>query len=132
MQDHADGVDIGASAQLLTSQGLGRHVGERALDRAELGLAWHEVRKEPPLAATVGVRPSGLCDAPVDEKHLSEGTEHDVGGLDVTVEHAALMGELEGVADLQHDLHESREAPFSIGTLLLSALAMKVVKHVAQ
>ena len=38
------------------------------------------------------------------------------------MEHAAFMGELEGVADLQHDLHEPREAPLTIGTLLLSAL----------
>ena len=42
-------------------------------------------------------------EAPVDDLHLAEGADHDVAGLEVAVDDAAVMGIADGLADLLED-----------------------------
>ena len=50
------------------------------------------------------VLPRHLGQTEVGDAHLTQGVQEDVGGLDVAVEDALVMGVLQGIADLLDDL----------------------------
>ena len=83
---------------------LGAHVLRRPHERAELGV--HRFRRQP--------RAHRFRDAEVD--HLDDwpgrrdSADQDVGGLQIPVNHALLMGVLDRLADLQEQLEPCRRS----------------------
>jgi hypothetical protein len=80
-------IDVGPGIDRLAHELLGRHVGGRAHDGARLGHA---------AAFDAG-------DAEIGDLHLPFPGEHDVGRLDVAVDDAALMAELQAGQQRFHD-----------------------------
>ncbi len=97
---------------------LGRHVGERAHDRARDGLGALALRAHGGDRSQIGRDGAGralvgdpasrehLREAPVEHLHLTEGADHHVGRLQVPVDHAARVGVANRLADLLEDLQE--------------------------
>ncbi|MFT3774796.1 MAG: hypothetical protein QM820_56325 [Minicystis sp.] len=97
-EDDAERVDVGARVELidLAAELLGRHVAGRAHDLADLRLRLRAGGDD----ALVGILAGGdLGEAPVEQVHLAEITEHDVAGLEIAVQHAARVGEGDREAD---------------------------------
>ncbi len=90
--------DIGTSVSLLAFQLLGRHVLERAQDRALHGQARRR-RRQHRHATTRRTWRSTLCEAEVEE--LRSGLrQHDVPRLQISMDDAGTMGFVERVCDL--------------------------------
>ena len=49
--------------------------------------------------------------APIHDVRFAEASHHDVGGLEVPVQHAPRVGEGHGVADLDQDRNDARQGP---------------------
>ena len=98
VEDHAQGVEIGARVDGLSHRLLGGHVLGRAEDRADLGQGLLPV---PFVRAELG-------DAEVEdlgEVHVTVPIhQHDVVGLQVPVDDARLVGGGEGFGDLPRDV----------------------------
>ena len=89
IKDQTEGVNIGAGVGRLPVELLGRHVGGSA----------HTL----PLGGDVRVlgRPG---ESEVQEFHAGPG-EHDVGGLQITMDDSAGMGGGQGACDLRSEFH---------------------------
>ena len=111
VQDDAQGVDVGAGvdgvglAAELLGGGVGEGAGELAL--AGDGGGGSGARRD----GTVGVgRVVELGDAEVDDARAAVGVDEDVGGLEVAVDDAPLVGVVHGVDDLQEELDDGGDA----------------------
>ena len=82
--------DIGPAVHRLAAQLLGRHIAGCAHNGADLG---HR-----------GILDPG--DAEIGDLHLTLGAQHDIGGLDIPVHHAALVAVVQGGEHLLHDLED--------------------------
>ncbi len=119
-------VDIGPVIQLVCLPGslLGRYVRRRAHDRP----VERQQRAARPLGdpappkierarscGRIGV-PRHLGQAPVHHLHLAELPDHQVGRLEVSMDHTPAMGKRQGVADLAEDAQQldQRLAPGSV------------------
>jgi hypothetical protein len=51
----------------------------------------------------------GFCESPVHDLHFAEAAHHDIGRLEVTVNHAMAVRERHCLADLLEDAHEPRQ-----------------------
>ncbi len=110
---------------------LGRHVGGRAHDRPRLRLDAGPFRADTGrggvrsgraragrLPRPLGIRPGEhLREAPVHHLDLAVAPDHDVLRLEIAVDDAALVGVVDGPADLDEDLEEPepRELPRGLG-----------------
>ena len=95
VKDGAERIDVAALVELidLSRRLLRGHVARRTCDRADAGL------QRLVLAAFCGYRFEGfdrivwatdhLRKTPIDDQDLVEATDHDVGGFQVTMDHAA-------------------------------------------
>ena len=99
----AEQVDVGArvDARQVAAHHLGRHVRERAHQRAG------------PLAGVT--RGGAHGDPPVDHVDLAEAADHHVVELDVAVDDAAAVREVQGVARGHEDLHVRVEPVARVG-----------------
>ena len=66
-------------------------------------------------------RPDHLGQAPVEDVHLAEVSEHDVAGLEVAVDDAADVGEVHRVADAREGAEELAACELADGFLLAHA-----------
>ncbi len=89
-------VDVTALVGALPPCLFGAHVGGCAVRR----LAGHMLDVD-----------SGQCTAPVEHQHFAELAEHDVVGLDVLVDEAAVVCVGERIADLEQYPHASVKCP---------------------
>ena len=113
VERRAQAVDVAGGTHLVEVAAglLGAHVRRRADRRARLRLAG--VRPRPPTPRGSARRRSpamhrhdvGLADhlgqPPVDDQRLAVAAQHDVGRLQVAVEHAAAVGVVDRVADVE-------------------------------
>ena len=90
------GVNIGAGVGGFAARLLGGEVLCRADHRRSLGHRRGRIRQ-------------GAGDAEVHHLHCSGVGDHDVGGLNVTVDNARFMAEMQSIADLGHHLGGFRE-----------------------
>jgi hypothetical protein len=114
VEHDAEGVEVGAAVEFFAQRLFGRHVVDGAGD-----------------AALAGDADAALThrEAEVDELDrgaaLAVGVE-DVGGLEVAVDEAVLVGVAEGLADLGRDLDRLLEV---VGAALLEAGAYQQLHH---
>ena len=100
----AQRVDVGARAQPveIASGLLGAHVGRRAQRAAGQGLRRSARRRRDGLLADRRVGPAhGLGQPPVDHQRLAVPAQDDVGRLEIPMDHAAGVGVIDGVADVE-------------------------------
>ena len=95
VDDHAEGEDVRAVIGALADDLLGRHVLRRAEQHSGLG-------------EVAGAAHAG--DAEIGDLHRPVGDHHDVRGLDVTVDHAALVRVGEAFGDLRGNGERLRHA----------------------
>src|SRR5690606_27360442 len=115
----AHGVDFAAGL-------LGRHVAGRAQDAAG-----HRARGVVVLAVGAHFAVGGvflaadnLGDAPVHDLHFAEAADHDVGRLQVAVDHAAAVGERHAFTDLDEDVHQAADGEGLLGAGVVFAQAL--------
>ncbi len=135
-EDGAERVDVGARVELgdLPEGLLRRHVAEGPEDAPRAGVDLVRARiahRE----GGVGVRELlQLGQAPVEHVDLAEVAEHDVGGLEIAVEHAARVGEIHRQADGGEGGEEAaaRELARHLGALLAQAAEDLAERHPAE
>ena len=95
-------VHVGAGVEFFASPAglFGGHECGRAGHIARLGHQFVVGHIGDVVARDVGVFAQYFAQAPVHNEHFAILAHHDVGGFDVAVEHAATVGERDGVADL--------------------------------
>ena len=103
IEEQAQRIDVGADGDALAGELLGGHVGGRA---GADGVFGHLV--------------AGDGEAEIGDAHGSAAVDHDVGGLEVAVEDAAVVGRGEAGAELAGDLQglilgEPADAPQEAG-----------------
>ncbi len=111
----AQAVDVAGRTQLVNPAGglLGAHVGRGSQPRPELRPA-HVAARLGDQGAVVqrrrrrcGLSPThALGQAPVDDQGLAVLAQHDVARLEVAMEHAAAVGVVDGVADVEEPAQE--------------------------
>ena len=98
--------DVGTLVDGLATRLLGRHVGSRAEDEASrssrCGRGWATERGLPP-EPEAGSSRVRLGEAEVQDLDLAVRRHLDVGGLEVAVDDALLVGFLQGLRDLPRD-----------------------------
>ena len=104
VEHDAEGPDVGATIRRLAARLLRRHVGGGAEDeaggRARAGEGGRLREAGRAARARVVVPAPGLGEAEVEHLHLAVGGQLDVGGLEVAVDDALLVGLLERLGDL--------------------------------
>ena len=107
-QHAAERPDVGAPVDRRAARLLGAHVGRGAEDHARAGSRRRVMVGE---FDEVGVEPASdriaLGEAEVEHLHRARGREHDVAGLEIAVDDAALVRRL----DRRGDLDRRRRAP---------------------
>ena len=118
IEDRAEAVDVGALVEPLdlAARLLGRHVGRRAHDVALLREERRVVARAPRTdhrLRRVGVvrATDDLREAPVHDEDLAEASDHDVGGLQVAVQDAALVREGHRLRCAHQRLEEAGRRP---------------------
>lgn len=96
VEGRAQQIDVGAL--VLGGKILLRHLGGQVAGRAANALAGGAGGEE----RMVILEANG--DAPVEDVDLTKVADHDIFGLDITVDHAAAVGEAQGIADLEEEL----------------------------
>ena len=92
VEQHPERIDIRAGIVRVAAQLLGRHVRERAEDRARLRQVGHGVRCV-----------EETREAEVEDLRGSGGGQHDVAGFQVAVQNPAPVGVVKGIGDLRSD-----------------------------
>lgn len=95
VQDAAEGVEVAAVVDLAARDLLGRHVVRGSHGHAAAG----QLGREADVVGEAG-------DAEVADLHRAVGEAHDVGGLQVTVDHALVVGVAEGRGHLFRDVED--------------------------
>ena len=95
IESDADGVDIGARVELFAQDLFGRHEGQRAQDHA----------RSCELGAECGERQSEI-----EKFNAIVAADHDVGGFDVAMHDAAIVGVGEAREDLLNVVKPGRES----------------------
>ena len=74
-------------------------------------------------SGAVGSLPGVAGEAPVEHEHLAELAEHDVGSFQVAMNHAARMGERDGITDADRGFHQcaklDRAGPVGVAVLMV-------------
>ena len=111
MQDHAQREDVGPRIERASEHLLRRHVAGRA--HACTGFGEQGRRVTPDLGAGVGSERLGQPE--VHHFHVALRRDHDVGGLEIAMHHAAAMGFFQGLGQLGRHLddlpHREERAP---------------------
>ena len=103
-QHPAEGPDVGAPVDRLALGLLGRHVGGGAQDHPGQRSGGGERRRVGRVAASPSAGDlQRLGQAEVEHLDLAIGGDHDVGRLEVAVDHAGLVGGLQRQGDLPRD-----------------------------
>ncbi len=113
IEDDAEGIHVAALIDdhlVGTARLLGAHVGRRT-DRIALHGAMHIAIGIRQIAGADAVLAAGrgaddLGQAPVEDQHLAEGSDHDVARLQVAVDDAAAVGEGDGLAGAQEQFQQ--------------------------
>ena len=128
LEEHApEGPDVGAPVHRLAPGLLGRHVPGRPQEHPGLGPAGGEgggLGPVLPRASRERVDAHGLGQAEVEDLDLAVLGDHDVSGLEVAVDDALLVGDLEGLGDLGGDLHRVGDGDGAPGDALGEGLAL--------
>ena len=133
VEDEAEGEDVGLDAGLAGDELLGRHVGDGAaargvggagdgLGRADFALVDGAAGVE---LGLVGAEAAG--EAEVEDLDEAAVGEHDVGGLEVAVEDAEVVGGGEAVGGLDAGGEDELEAGGAFGDELVEGLAGDVL-----
>ena len=101
-QDDSERPDVGPLVDRLAARLLGSHVGRRAEQDARLGVVLSDRRGERRAARDALALPR-LGEPEVEHLDRAVGPDADVGGLEVAVDDAGLVGRFQRLRDLQGD-----------------------------